>query len=107
MDWDRIKDRAQALVANQQGLTEALDWDGQVLHGVRSTLRREAVHADAGLADSYAFSFLVPSSEFRAGRYPKPRNDKVTVDGTQYRVLSVESDGAQALVRLNLGTIYQ
>lgn len=106
MDWDRIKDRAQALVANQQGLTEALDWDGQVLHGVRSTLRREAVHADAGLADSYAFSFLVPVSSF-AGRCPKPRNDKVTLNGTQYRVLSVESDGAQALVRLNLGTIYQ
>jgi hypothetical protein len=106
MDWDRIKDRAQALVANQQGLTEELDWDGQVLHGVRSTLRREAVHADAGLADSYAFSFLAPVSSF-AGRYPKPRNDKVTLNGTQYRVLSVESDGAQALVRLNLGAIYQ
>lgn len=107
MDWDRIKDRAQALVANQQGLTEELDWDGQVLHGVRSTLRREAVHADAGLADSYAFSFLIPVASFGAGRYPKPRNDKVTLNGTQYRVLSVESDGAQALVRLNLGTIYQ
>ena len=106
MDWDRIKDRAQALVANQQGLTEELDCDGQVLHGVRATLRREAVHADAGLADSYAFSVLVPAASF-AGRYPKPRNDKVTLNGTQYRVLSVESDGAQALVRLNLGTIYQ
>lgn len=106
MDWDRIRDRAQALVTGQQGLAEELDWDGQVLVGVRSTLRREAVHADAGLADSYAFSFLVPARDL-AGRYPKPRNDKVTLKGTQYRVLGVEYDGAMALVRLNLGTIYQ
>lgn len=106
MNWDRVREKAQALVSSQQALTEELEWNGQTLRGVRATLRREAVHADAGLADSYAFSFLVPISSFTGG-YPKPRTDKATLNGTQYRVLSVEFDGAMALVRLNLGTIYQ
>lgn len=106
MDWDKIRDDAGKLISSQTGLTEVIVWNGLELSGVRSQLKRSDVHADAGLASNYDFSVLVPTSLF-GGIYPDPRRDKVLISGKQYRVLSLEHDGAGALVRLNLGALYQ
>jgi hypothetical protein len=103
MDWTRIGQSAQALLANQTGLFLPFEWAGKTLHGCRSTMRREDINTDAGLAGVYAFSLLVPASEFADGKRPEPRTDKIKFDGREYRVLAVEEDAVAACVRIHLG----
>lgn len=103
MDWTRIGHSVERLLNNQKGLNIPFQLNGTQYWGCRTTLRREDVNTDAGLAEAYTFSILCPSSTFAGRALPKPRQDKVQVDGTEYRVLSVEQDAVHATVHLNLG----
>lgn len=103
MDWGRIGQSAQAILRSQAGLYLPFEWEGKTLRGCRSTMRREDVNTDAGLAGVYAFSLLVPASEFADGKRPEPRTDKIRFDGREYRVLAVEEDAVAACVRIHLG----
>lgn len=104
MDWGKIGKSAQRLLANQQGLSVEFTLNGRTLWGVRTTLRKEVVNTDAGLDGVYNYSLLCPYDIF-AGKLPAPRVDKVKVEGTEMRVLSIDIDSAKATVRLNLGDI--
>lgn len=103
MNWERIQASVNKLLSTQQGLFIPFEYDGEQYHGCRASLRREDVNSDAGLAESYTFSLLCPSSQFTGKDLPKPRQSKVTVDGLEYRVLAVETDAIKATVRLHLG----
>ena len=99
-NWDHIRKSAARLL-NQPGLTETAVWNGQPVPGVRTTLKREIIAADDGLAGRYSFSFRVASSAF-TDRRPKAR-ETMTLNGKTYRILSVEDDPVGATVLLNLG----
>lgn len=102
MEWGRIAQSVEALMARQHGLAVEFKWDGGTYRGCRSALRKEAVNTTDGLAGDYAFSLLCPYSQF-AARRPQPRVDKVEVEGTTYRVLDVEADAIRATLKLHLG----
>ena len=103
MDWERISTSVERLLMSQKGVTVPFAYQGAQYWGTRTSLRREDVNTDAGLADAYSFSLLCPASQFIGKELPKPRQDKVELDGVEYRVLSVEQDSAKATYRLNLG----
>ncbi len=99
-DWNSIRESAARLL-NQPGLTETATWNGLSVPGVRTTLKREIVAVDDGLAGRYSFSFRVAASAFTDKR-PKSR-ETMTLNGKTYRILSVEDDPIGATVLLNLG----
>lgn len=102
MDWDRVNIGVERLLTSQRGLCLPFKIDGVQYSGCRTSLRREDVNTDAGLADAYSFSLLCPLSQFSDG-LPKPRQSKVVLDGTEYRILAVEQDATGATCRLHLG----
>ena len=104
MDWTKTITQVSNLLNQQAGLKTLFVWEGKSYWGVRTALRREIVNTDAGLEGIYAFSLLCPASMFGA-KLPIPRQDKITIDGTDYRVLSVDTDAVKSTVRLNLGDI--
>ena len=105
-DWQAIAKHAAGLL-EQKGLTVHGTWKGKAFHGVKSLLRRLDIETAAGLFEGrYEFSLLCPASCFADG-VPSPRTDKVRVGGVQYRVLSLETDAANATIRLNLGDVLQ
>ena len=99
-DWNSIRESVARLL-NQPGLTETADWNGQAICGVRTTLKREIVAMDDGLAGRYSFSFRVAASVFGEQK-PKSRQT-VRLEGKTYRILSIEEDAICATVLLNLG----
>ncbi len=99
-DWNSIRESAARLL-EQPGLTETADWNGQAIRGVKTTLKREIVAMDDGLAGRYSFSFRVAASAF-GDQKPKSRQ-AVRLEGKTYRILSVEEDAVGATVLLNLG----
>lgn len=101
-DWNKVRSRAQRLLDQTTLLTSAT-WRGKTLRGVRTVLKREAVNTDDGLAGRYAFSLRVPANQFEIGNYPDPLNDKLTIEGKDYRVLSIEGDAIIASILINLG----
>lgn len=101
MDWERINNSVERLLTSQRGLCVSFKIDGVQYSGCRTSLRREDVNTDAGLADAYSFSLLCPLSQFQ--QLPKPRQSKVSLDGNEYRVLAVEQDATGATARLHLG----
>ena len=101
-DWNAIKASAARLL-EQPGLTETAVWNATSIRGVRTTLKREIVAVDDGLAGRYSFSFRVAASAF-TDRRPKAR-ETMTLDGKTYRILSVEDDPIGATVLLNLGDV--
>lgn len=104
MDWTRISTSVERLIASQQGLVVPFTTEnGDQYWGARTTLRREDVNTDAGLADAYTFSLLCPSRQFIGHDLPRPRQDKVQVGDTEYRVLAVEQDAVAATYRIHLG----
>ena len=104
MDWERINVSVERLLSLQKGVYIPFYTEGGDQYwGCRTSLRREDVNTDAGLADSYSFSLLCPFAQFIDHDLPKPRQSKVTINGIEYRVLSVERDATEATVRLNLG----
>lgn len=102
MDWTRIGHSVERLLANQPGLSVDFVWRGKSYWGCRSTLRKEIVNTDGGLAGDYSFSLLCPASEFELGR-PQPRTDKIVIGKVEYRVLAVEADAVGSTVKLHLG----
>ena len=105
-DWQGIARHAASLL-DQKGLTVHGTWKGGQFHGIRSMLRRNDIETMAGLIEGrYEFSLLCPATCFPNGA-PEPRTGKVTIDGVQYRVLSLEKDAANATIRLNLGDVLQ
>lgn len=103
MDWGKINHSVERLLSNQQGLYIPFSFEGVQFHGCRTSLRREDINTDAGLAENYVFSLLCPVSQFTDKTLPKPRQSKVAVDGVEYRVLAVEQDATKATYRLHLG----
>ena len=103
MDWGRIASSVERLIMSQVGVTIPVIYAGSTLYGARTSLRREDVNTDAGLADAYSFSVLIPASQFIGKSLPQPRQDKVIVDGVEYRILAVERDAAGACYRMHLG----
>lgn len=101
MDWTRITGKISKLLLSQKGLVVEFEYNGKFHTGARSIMRKEVVATDAGLADEYVFSLLVPVSELDT--IPEPRTDKITVNGVAYRVLDVEKDAIEATVKLHLG----
>lgn len=105
--WNAVKTQVENLVASQLGLHSTFQWRGKSLSGVRTTLRRDDVATDAGLAGEYSYSLLVPASAFDDVPLPQPRIDKLTVDGIPMRVLAVERDSVGATIRIHLGAELQ
>lgn len=103
MDWDRVHKGVERLIRSQKGLCVSFAFNGAQFWGARTSLRREDVNADAGLAEYYRFSLLCPAGQFVGVETPKPRTDKITLDGLEYRVLGVERDAVEATVRIHLG----
>lgn len=103
MDWGGVQRQVSDLLGAQGSLRSAFEWRGKLRHGVRTSLRREDVNTDAGLMGAYTFSLLCAASEFSDCEPPRPRMDKLTIDGRVMRVLSVERDSVGATVRLHLG----
>lgn len=99
-DWNSIRSSAARLL-EQPGLTETADWNGRAIRGVRTTLKREIVAMDDGLAGRYSFSFRVAVSAFGDQKL-KPRQP-VRLKSKTYRILSIEEDAIGATVLLNLG----
>ena len=107
MDWTRTQSQVARLLHTQKGLTSSFGWQGLTIKGVRTALRREDVALDAGLAADYSFSLLCASGDFAGVELPRPRLDKITVDGSVMRVLAVEKDSVEATIRLHLGDIIE
>lgn len=105
MDWSKVNASVERLLGRQIGVNVPFTHDGHEYHGCRTSLRREDVNTDAGLADAYSFSLLCPASQFADGGVPKPRVSKITLGGQDYRVLAVERDATLATVRLHLGEV--
>lgn len=104
MNWGNISNSVERLIASQNGLCVSFKLDdGAQFCGARTSLRREDINTDAGLADAYTFSLLCPASQFNGHELPKPRQSKVTVDGIEYRVLAIEADAVHATYRIHLG----
>ena len=102
-DWGHICKSVERLITGQRGLCVSFLHAGTQFWGARTLLRREDVNGDAGLADYYRFSLLCPMSQFLGRELPKPRTDKVELDGVEYRVLACETDAVNATVRIHLG----
>ena len=105
MDWFKVNASVERLLSRQTGVNVEFEFGKRALHGCRTSLRREDVNTDAGLADAYSFSLLCPASQFDGHKAPEPRTSKITLDGQEYRVLSVERDASGATVRLHLGEV--
>ncbi|MBO4513517.1 MAG: hypothetical protein J5746_12205 [Victivallales bacterium] len=105
MDWVGVIRQVHSLLENQEGLKAVFSWQGKTCHGVKTALRREDVATDAGLAGDYTFSLLCPAGQFDGVPLPRPRLDKLEVDGQQMRVLAVEQDSVKATLRLHLGSV--
>lgn len=105
MDWEKIAQSAERLLGRQLGVCVLFKLDGVVRRGCRTSLRREDVNTDAGLADAYSFSLLCPYSQFVGAEMPKPRTSKANVDGVEYRVLGLETDAAKATLKIHLGEV--
>lgn len=105
MDWARTIAQVGTLLASQKGLKSSFLWQGKPCWGVRTSLRREDVATDAGLAGDYTFSLLVPVG--LVDPPPTPRLDKITVDGHVMRVLAVERDSVEATIRIHLGDVIE
>lgn len=103
MDWDRVHNSVERLIRSQKGLCVSFAFNGTQFWGARTTLRREDVNSDAGLAEYYRFSLLCPVSQFIGRDVPQPRTDKITLDSVEYRVLGVERDAVEATLRIHLG----
>ena len=104
MDWGKVANSVERLILAQAGVT--LPWcdeHGDQFWGARTSLRREDINTDAGLADAYTFSLLCPAGQFIGKQLPEPRTSKITVSGVEYRVLAVEQDAAGATYRIHLG----
>lgn len=107
MDWTRTTAQVARLLHSQTGLNSSFAWQGRTIDGVRTTLRREDVAMDAGLAGDYTFSLLCSSTDFAGVELPRPRLDKITVDNRVMRVLAVERDSVEATIRLHLGDVIE
>ena len=107
MDWTRTQPQVARLLHSQKGLTSSFEWRGLAIEGVRTALRREDVALDAGLAADYSFSLLCALGDFNGVEPPRPRLDKITVDGRVMRVLAVERDSVEATIRLHLGDVLE
>ena len=102
-DFSFLKRHADALLM-QTGLCTRATWNGAVLTGTRSTLKRQDAATLAGETVKYDFSLLCPASQFRAAK-PEPLRDTVDIDGVRHLVLAVDTDVAGNL-RLHLGSQY-
>ena len=102
MDWTKTITQVSNLLNQQTGLKTLFVWESASYWGVRTSLKREIVNTDAGLADSYVFTLLCPCSQF-GNKTIQPRQTKITIDGTEYRVLAVETDSVKSTYRLHLG----
>ena len=102
-DWGHIGHGVERLLMSQKGLCEDFVFNGRQYWGCRSRLSREDVNTDAGLLDAYRFSLLCPAGQFAGQEPPRPRVDKIMVDGVEYRVLECESDAVNATMRIHLG----
>ena len=103
MDWTRIGHSVERLLMNQKGLCEDFVLNGRQYWGCRARLGREDVNTDAGLMDAYRFSLLCPAGQFTGRDLPRPRVDKIEMEGVEYRVLECETDAVNATIRIHVG----
>lgn len=104
-NWEHISKQVESLLMKQQGLTVDFDLKGKIYTGTKTTLRRQDYETDAGLVEGdYQFSILCPTGQFD-GVFPTPRQDKVSVLGNEYRILSIDADAIGATIKLNLGSV--
>jgi len=104
VDWVRIGDSAARWMLRQKGVAVVFEFRDKELVGCRTSLRKEDINTDAGLAGSYAFSLLVPAGQL--DERPEPRIDKITCEGIEFRVLGVETDATGGFVRIHLGDAF-
>lgn len=91
----------------QKGLCSNVSWGGKTLRGTRTTLKRRDAATLEGDGITYAFSVLVPASQWQTvPSKPQPLKDRLAVDGSSYLVLAVEEDIAHNL-RIHLGGEYE
>lgn len=91
----------------QDGLCSIFVWRGTALKGTRSTLKRQDAATLAGMDVGYAFTILIPASEWsKTSTRPRPLKDRVQVDGVTYLVLAIEEDVAHN-TRIHLGAEYE
>ena len=104
MDWSKTITQVENLLNKQEGLKTSFVWGSASFWGIRTNLRREVINTDAGLEGIYVFSLLCPASMF-GDKLPIPRQDKIKIDGTEYRILSIDTDSVKSTIRLNLGDV--
>jgi len=102
MNWTKTAKNIEKLLNSQNGLTADFLWNGKTYTGVRTSLKREAVNTDAGLAGYYSFSLLCPFSQFELEK-PEARTDKISIGNVEFRVLAVEEDAIKSTLKLHLG----
>jgi len=104
-NWEHISKKVESLLLNQKGLTVDFTLKGKIYTGTKTTLRREDYATDAGLVEGdYQFSILCPTSQFQ-GMFPTPRTDKITLEGAEFRILSIDVDSIGSTLKLNLGSV--
>ncbi len=104
-NWEHISKQVESLLMKQQGLTVDFALRGKIYTGTKTTLRREDYATDAGLVEGdYQFSILCPTGQFD-GVFPTPRQDKITLNGAEFRILSIDADAVGSTIKLNLGSV--
>lgn len=106
MAFEWLRNRADTLLM-QPGLCSNVAWAGKTIKGTRTVLKRRDAATLEGTGVSYAFSVLVPASQWQSvPTKPQPLKDRLAVDGASYLVLAVEEDIAHNL-RIHLGGEYE
>lgn len=84
-------------------IPQAFTFSATVYNGTRTVVKKERQYTMAGLQDGYDFSIIAAVSDFST--LPVV-DDVITVGGTDYRVLDIETDAANIGITFHLGQKY-
>ena len=78
-------------------------YSGSDYDAVKSILTKEIAYSDWGVDNNYRFSVMLSVSDFDTVPVV---DEKVTVSGTDYRILNTEQDSTDVTIKLDLGEEY-
>lgn len=78
-------------------------YSGSDYDAVKTQLMKELAYSDWGVDNKYRFSVMLSVSDFVT---VPAVDDKVTISGTDYRILNTEQDSMDATLKLDLGEEY-
>jgi len=98
MNTTTIKSRLKNIIEN--GLPVSFTFSEVVYTGTKTVLSKDITYSEFGLSSGYKFSIIAALSDF-AGTPPEA-DSLVTYGGTKYRVITTDTDAADAAIMLNL-----